>query len=146
MTSKYKRKELLRNSEHDYLKSAVLLDSLGQEPITINRAFVDLTGNVLSALWLTYALQRQRCTETEEYIEVLMSASECTKDTGITRAQQQTCRKSLIALGLLNEQTGGQGKIIRFRISTRRLIELLAQQAMPLARALQRADKAITAD
>lgn len=128
----------LSNSDSDFLSSALLLDSIGQEPITINRAFVDLTGSVLSALWLTYALERPRTTETEDFFEILMPSSCCTKDTGITRAQQQTCRKSLMDLGILHEDAG-QGRVITYRISKKRLMELMQQQAMPLARALRQA-------
>lgn len=128
----------LSNGDSEYLKSALFLDLIGQEPITINRAFVDLTGNVLSALWLTYAMERERRNESEDFFEILMASSCCTKDTGITRAQQQTCRKALVDLGILHEDAG-QGRVITYRISKRRLLELLKQQAMPLASALRHA-------
>lgn len=50
-------------TDENYLQSAMLLDLVGQAPITINRAFVDLTGNVLAALWLSYAVEKglDRC-------------------------------------------------------------------------------------
>jgi hypothetical protein len=41
-------------------------------------------------------------------------------------------------LGILHEQAG-QGRIITYRISKRRLLELLQQQAMPLASAMRSA-------
>ena len=128
----------LSNSDSEFLKSALFLELIGQEPIIINRAFVDLTGNVLSALWLTYAMERERRSESEDFFEILMSSSCCTKDTGITRAQQQTCRKTLVDLGILHEQAG-QGRIITYRISKRRLLELLQQQALPFASAMRSA-------
>lgn len=61
----------LSNSDSEFLKSALFLELIGQEPITINRAFVDLTGNVLSALWLTYAMERERRSESEDFSKSL---------------------------------------------------------------------------
>lgn len=40
----------LSNSDSEFLKSALFLELIGQEPITINRAFVDLTGRTLAYL------------------------------------------------------------------------------------------------
>lgn len=126
-------------SKEQYLKSAMLLDWIGQAPITINRAFVDLTGNVVTALWLSHAVDKALQVQGESSVLVEFSSAAVERDTGITRAQQQTCRKALIAMGLVTE-VGGQGRAHKFRIHIDRLMEQLQRQAQPLADALERVD------
>lgn len=137
-------KQDMNNQEKNYVQSAMMLDWLGQAPIIINRAFIELTGNVLAALWLSYAIEKIQERETDgnstQSAVISISGSECEKDTGITRAQQQTCRKTLAAIGLLSEE-GGQGKVLRFRIHLDKMMQMLHAQVQPMAEALQRADQ-----
>lgn len=126
-------------TKDQYLKSAMLLDWIGQAPVTINRAFIDLTGNVVIALWLSHAVDKALQEPGESSVLIEMSSAAVEKDTGITRAQQQTCRKALVAMGLVTEE-GGQGRAPKFRIHMDRLMEQLQRQAQPLADALERSD------
>lgn len=121
--------------EANHLHSAMMLEWLGQAPVIIHRAFIDLTGNVLAALWLSYALDRAPSREDCGSVLIEMTAAECQKDTGITRAQQQTCRKALADLGILSEE-GHRGRALQYRINTQRLMDLLIQQVQPLTDAL----------
>ncbi|WP_404298980.1 hypothetical protein [Alicycliphilus denitrificans] len=123
-------------NKEQYLKSAMLLDWIGQAPITINRAFVDLTGNVVTALWLSHAVEKALQIQSESSVLIELSSAAVEKDTGITRAQQQTCRKTLVSMGLVTEE-GGQGRALKFRIHMDRLMEQLKRQAQPLADALE---------
>lgn len=122
--------------ETNHIHSAMMLEWLGQAPITIHRAFIDLTGNVLAALWLSYALDRAPDQDETGSVLIEMSSAECQKDTGITRAQQQTCRKALADLGILTEE-GDKGRALQYRINTKQLMDLLVQQVTPLADALR---------
>jgi hypothetical protein len=126
--------------EANHIQSAMMLEWLGQAPITIHRAFVDLTGNVLAALWLSYALDRSPKQDESGFMLIEMTSAECQKDTGITRAQQQTCRKTLVDLGILTEE-GGKGRALHYRINTQRLMDLLVKQVQPLTEALCLTDK-----
>jgi hypothetical protein len=121
--------------ETNHIHSAMMLEWLGQAPVTIHRAFIDLTGNVLAALWLSYALERAPGQDQTGSVLIEMTSSECQKDTGITRAQQQTCRKALADLGILSEE-GAKGRALQYRINTKRLMDLLVEQAQPLTDAL----------
>lgn len=130
------------NQESYYIHSALMLEWIGQTPIMIHRAFIDLTGNVLTALWLSYAVEKAKeCIDQDGGNSVLISmpASECEKQTGITRAQQQTCRKSLIALGLLTEE-GQSGKPLNYRIHTQKLMRMLENQVQPVAEAIRHSE------
>lgn len=121
--------------EANHIQSAMMLEWLGQAPITIHRAFIDLTGNVLAALWLSYALERSPGQEESGSVLIEMTSAECQKDTGITRAQQQTCRKTLADLGILTEESN-KGRALQYRINTQRLMDLLVKQVQPLTEAL----------
>ena len=129
--------------DHNYIQSAMLLEWIGQAPIVINRAFIDLTGNVLTALWLSYAIEKIKEVDAQEgsssTVLICMSSAECEKQTGITRAQQQTCRKTLVSLGLLSEE-GKQGKVLNYRIHLNKMMQMLELQVKPMADALQRSD------
>lgn len=129
--------------EAKHIQSAMMLEWLGQAPITIHRAFVDLTGNVLAALWLSYALERAPGKDETGSVLIEMTSAECQKATGITRAQQQTCRKSLVDLGILAEE-GEKGRALHYRINTQRLMDLLVQQVQPLTDALSLTDTTAT--
>ncbi len=125
---------------HNDMLSAMLLEWVGQAPVTIHRAFIDLTGNVLCALWLTYALEKANAWEhgasKNGMVAIDMTSAECERDTGISRAQQQTCRKVLVQMEILSE-VGGQGRAIQYTLDTHRLLDLLMRQAQPLADALR---------
>ncbi|WP_141832007.1 hypothetical protein [Delftia sp. HK171] len=129
-------------TDENYLQSAMLLDLVGQAPITINRAFVDLTGNVLTALWLSYAVEKGLDRDNGPSFVLELSASDVEKDTGITRPQQQTCRRTLAAMGLLTEE-GGKGRTLKYRVHLDRLMEQLQLQAQPLAAAMAKGDLGI---
>lgn len=122
--------------EINHLHSAMMLEWLGQAPITIHRAFIDLTGNVLTALWLSYALERVPGQSSAGSVLIEMSSAVCQQDTGITRAQQQTCRKALTDLGILTEE-GRKGRVLQYRINTQRLMELLVKQVQPMTDAMR---------
>ena len=48
-----------QNDDHvSHLAQATLLNWLGQSPITFHRIYVDITGSVVSGLWLSYALNK----------------------------------------------------------------------------------------
>lgn len=125
-----------------YLQQAMMLDWLGQPPLSFHRVFVNITGNVLAALWLSHALDRRG--EAGNFGEpplqgdfiFQMTAAQCEEETGITRAQQITCRRVLADKGLLSEQ-GSQGKTLRYRIHKARLLQCLLEQAAPLAQVLR---------
>lgn len=128
-------------TKDQYLKSAMLLDWIGQAPITINRAFLDLTGNVVTALWLSHAVDKALQVQGESSVLIEMSSAAIEKDTGITRAQQQTCRKALVSMGLITEE-GGQGRAPKIRIHMDLLMQQLQRQAQPLADALEQGEQA----
>ena len=119
------------------LGHAALLEWLGQEPVSFQRCFVDITGGVLPALWLSHAMRhvsRARAGEFEANgdFRFAMSSSECEAATGLTRAQQAGCRRSLINQGLMSEQAEKR-KTIVYRMHLEHIARALMVQAAPLA-------------
>jgi len=132
------------------LGQAALLEWLGQSPITFHRAYVDITGGVLPALWLSCAMVRvagAKASEFERNGDFIfeMSSSECERETGISRGQQAGCRRQLIAKGLMSEQAE-QRKATRYRLHLDRIARILLIQAGPLAESLQAAGSYDLAD
>ncbi|GKT19578.1 hypothetical protein AVHY2522_23005 [Acidovorax sp. SUPP2522] len=121
------------------LGQAVLLDWLGQAPISFHRAYVDIAGGVVPALWLSSAMARMVHAPRESFqgdtFVFAMSAQECEQETGISRGQQETCRRQLIAAGLVSEQSG-QRKPIVYRLHLDAIARALIEQAEPLAQML----------
>lgn len=119
------------------LNQAVMLKWLGQQPVAFHRSYVDITGSVVAALWLSHMMDRLASGSagaidpSGDYL-FEMTGRECEQDTGITRAQQSTCRRQLIGLGLLTVESH-QGRVVRYRIHVDRLVQRLIQQAGPLA-------------
>ena len=119
------------------LGHAALLEWLGQETVSFQRCFVDIAGGVLPALWLSHAMRhvsRARAGEFEPNgdFRFAMSSSECEAATGLTRAQQAGCRRSLINQGLMSEQAEKR-KTIVYRMHLEHIARALMVQAAPLA-------------
>lgn len=132
-------------SDEAMREEARFLHWFGQETIAFNRGYVELTGNVVSALWLSYVLERMpqevragRAQLAEERYRFSMSAADCEGATGITRAQQTGCRAQLEDLGLVRVD-GVRGKVASYTVDLRRLRAIMTEQSRPLLNALQEA-------
>lgn len=124
-------------------EEARFLHWFGQETIAFNRGYVEITGNVVSALWLSYVLERMplqvragRAHLADEQYKFSLTASDCEEATGITRAQQAGCRVQLERLGLL-QVDGARGRVASYTVNLRRLREIMTEQSLPLLAALQ---------
>ena len=126
-----------QNDDHvSHLAQATLLNWLGQSPITFHRIYVDITGSVVSGLWLSYALNKAARASPGEFegddFVFSMSARDCEVETGITRGQQVTCRKSLSELGLMSEE-GGQRKAPIYRLHMGVVANRMMRESQSLA-------------
>lgn len=126
-------------------EEARFLHWFGQETIAFNRGYVEITGNVVSALWLSYVLERmsvelsaERAHLQDERYRFHMTGADCEAATGITRAQQAGCRRQLEDLGLL-QVDGVRGKTGSYTVNLSRLREIMTDQSKPLLAALQQA-------
>lgn len=132
-------------SDTDLLAESRMLALLGSDVISFNRAYVDITGNVLAALWLSYVIdqkaefvRRGRAHSDGYDFTFSMTGQECEEATGISRAQQATCRRALQDAGLISE-VGTRGRTVTYTLHLDQLRKRLDALAAPLLEALQAA-------
>ena len=82
----------------------LLLELFGQAPIVFNRIYVDLTGSVTAALWLAFAVYHVCERESAPGNWFSKSQQDWQRETGLSRCQQESARKQLRTLGVLEEQ------------------------------------------
>jgi len=107
--------------------------------------YVDITGNVLTALWLSYAVQKLTQAEmagqqpVDEHGEFVFSASEheYEQETALTKAQQALARNTLKRQGLLMDTRRSRQQVMVYRLNVAVLIDRLLASAQRTARALE---------
>lgn len=126
-------------------EEARFLHWFGQETIAFNRGYLQITGNVIAALWLSYVLERMpqqvsdgRATLVDNRYQFTMTGTDCEEATGITRAQQVGSRRHLVELGLL-EVAATRGKAVSYVVHLDRLRDIMTEQAQPLLSAMRQA-------
>lgn len=126
-------------------EEARFLHWFGQETIAFNRGYLQITGNVIAALWLSWVLERMpqevhagRASLANDRYQFTMTGADCEQATGITRAQQSGCRRQLEELGLL-EVTASRGKAVTYVVHLARLRDIMTEQARPLLAAMRQA-------
>lgn len=96
------------------------LFDLLDRPIAFHRPFVTLAGSVNAALLLSQAIYWSKRTKDPEGW-FYKSARDWEEETGLTRREQETARKSLKALGFWLEDLRGVPATMYFRIDSDRL-------------------------
>lgn len=104
---------------------ALLLDIFGQQPISFHPCYVAITGSVTAALWLSYAIYHLHEQEDDNDGWFSKSQQSWEEETGLSRREQESARKRLIELGLLEERRPGLKQPLQFRISHARLVGML---------------------
>lgn len=103
-----------------------LLEKLLLRPIAFHRVFVDLTGEVNSALMLSQAYYwSTRTKDSEGWF--YKSSAEWTEETGLTRHQQDTARKRLKETGFWREKVKGMPVKCFFMIDKIALFSILTE-------------------
>ena len=103
-------------------EQAVLLDLYGQQPLAFHRVFVDITGSVTSALWLSHAVGLANSRSGDEGI-FSQSQDECQHATGLSRREQEGARARLRDIALLSERR--LGRVVEYHLDLRRLAQQL---------------------
>jgi hypothetical protein len=93
-------------------QEAVLLELFGRQPVAFHRAFVDVTGSVTAALWLSHAIGLAQQADASAPFQ--LSQDDCNAATGLSRREQETARARLRAAGLMSETR--QGRQIGYRL------------------------------
>ncbi|MBT0960216.1 hypothetical protein [Denitromonas iodatirespirans] len=104
---------------------ALVLEVFGQSPIVFHRIYVDVTGDILAALWLSYAVYYlNEYPEAAEAGWLARSQDDWHADTGMSRREQERARRRLRELGLIQERRRPNASM-QFQVDYERLYDLL---------------------
>lgn len=99
-------------------------DFIPDRPIAFNRDFVKLGIGITGALLLSQAVYWcKRTNDNDGWF--YKTADEWQEETGMTRNEQETARRRLRDLGILEEKRAGLPAKLYYRINTNKLVELL---------------------
>lgn len=99
--------------------------SLLDSPIAFHRIFVTVSGSVTAALFLSQTVYWTKRTR-NEYGWFYKSRDEWTEETGLTRFEQESARKSLKKIGVLEEKLEGLPAKLYFRLVPQKLNTILS--------------------
>lgn len=100
----------------------------GQQVIAFQCAFIRLTGSAMAALMLSQAFYwAGRTTDQDGWF--WKTAKQWQEETGLSRREQETARKRLRSLGLLEERRRGIPAKMSYRVDMERLQASLAESA-----------------
>ena len=103
---------------------AKTITSLLDRPIAFQRAFVDLGIGITGALLLSQAVYWANRTDDEDGW-FYKTQDEWQSETGLTRTEQETARRRLIALGVMSEERRGIPARLFFRLNEEVLVSQL---------------------
>jgi hypothetical protein len=111
----------MSNNKKDYSHP---LDSILDRPIAFQRAFKNITKNTVAALFLSQAWYwSKRHNEDDGWF--YNTQEDWEEETGLTRYEQETARKILRRLGILEEKLVGVPARLYYRVNKGRIAEML---------------------
>ncbi|EWS66366.1 hypothetical protein Y695_00373 [Hydrogenophaga sp. T4] len=127
------------------LTQAILLDWLGQQPIAFHRIYVDISGSVTAAVWLSLVLSRMSGISSEQIgatgiHNFTLARTQCEAETGLTESEQRKAHRQLVKAGVLsvsyskkNETHPSRTPSPTFKLDLRKLTALLLARSEGLA-------------
>jgi hypothetical protein len=106
---------------------SILIEMLDR-PIAYQRCFVTISKSVTAAVMLSQAVYwAKRTTDPDKWF--WKSQLEWEEETGLTRSEQETARKKLAAIGVLEEKKQGLPCRLYFRVNTKKLYSQLIESS-----------------
>ncbi len=105
------------------------LSDLLDRPIAFQRSFVRLTKSINAALFLSQAMYWSKRTDPDNGIWFFKKQSDWEDETGLTRREQETARKTLREMGILEEKLIGLPATLWFSVNLENLRTTLAATA-----------------
>jgi hypothetical protein len=132
------------------LTQAILLDWLGQQPVAFHRVYVDISGSVSAAVWLSMALSRMTSADTQGIdvngiYQFTLATAQCKVETGLTQLEQHKAHRQLSKVGILsfsypdkNEENPNATPSPSFKLDLERLTALVLSQSEGMAEMVRR--------
>ncbi|WP_313390391.1 DNA-binding protein [Acinetobacter sp.] len=109
-----------------------LIEAMNEQPIAFNKHYVFLGCGINGALMLSQLVYwTSRSKNAEGWI--YKTQSEWTMETGLTRKEQETARKTLKNLGFISEKKMGVPRRVFFRVERENLYQALVEYSETLA-------------
>ena len=105
--------------------SAELLLEVFDIPVSFHRCLVPVAGGVTPALMLSQAIWTTQTLEATEDGWFMRSQEQWTQETGLTRWEQETARRALRQVGLLEERRVGMPAKLWFRVCPHAILRAL---------------------
>ena len=105
--------------------SAELLLDVFDIPVSFHRCLVPVAGGVTPALMLSQAIWTTQTLEPTEDSWFLRSQEQWSQETGLTRWEQETARRALRQVGLLENRLVGMPAKLWFRVSPHAILRAL---------------------
>lgn len=96
-------------------------------PVAFHRVFVDITGSITSALMLSQIVYWSRRVKGGDGW-FYKTGAEWTEETGMSRSEQETARRTLVSLGLIQEERRGIPCRLYFRLHIEALKQAILGQ------------------
>ena len=103
------------------------MQMIPDKPIAFNRDFVNLGIGITGALFLSQAIYWSKRTKNKNKW-FYKTAKEWEEETGMTRKEQETARKKLKALNIIEEKRKGVPAKLHYRVNYTQLSELLTNK------------------
>lgn len=107
----------------------LVLECYGDSPICIHRYLLTLTKSVTAALFLTYANFEMADLPPASNGWFAKSKDDWEAEIGLSRFEQESARKILRDLGLLEEKRTGIPARLFYRVNAQALVQMLGTQA-----------------
>ena len=130
------------NTIIEALEQGDLAMMLAEPPISFQRIYVDITGSVNAALLISVIVSEIAIEGRDPLQWQDASAEDWTALTGLTRKEQETARRTLRDLHLLQERRVGYPAQFQVRVDFERLNKCLLQLAKTAAAKRQKAEAA----
>jgi len=106
--------------------AVALIKSILRRPVAYHPVFAEITGYITAALMLSQAWYwTPRTDDADGWF--YKTRQEWTEETGMSRTEQETARKRLVELNLLEEELRGMPAKMHFRVNTENVVKLLAE-------------------
>ena len=124
-------------SEENRVEHQLLLD-IFDLPVAFHRCLVPICGSVTAALLLSYAIGTTQAAEAGHFADLqrdfvdgwfTLSQDQWTRETGLSRWEQETARRLLRQAGLLSERREGMPARVWFKVDKAAIAQALQQQA-----------------
>lgn len=105
----------------------VILALLGDKPVAFHPMLAHVLGGVKMALFVSQLLYWHDKGQSPEGW-IWKTQAEFEEETGLSRREQETARKHLCALGVLEEKLSGIPARLHYRLNTDRLLDLISEK------------------